>query len=95
MKGGNYSESQKMAGQKGWPQARAGNLRTGVMTDDQCRRPEGARDVETTAHHPTAPHFQLASDGHGDPARSHVQLSRSTWSFPTHSSLLDWQGLWL
>lgn len=95
MKGGNYSESQKMAGEKGWPQAKAGNLGKGIMMYDQCRRPEGAHDVGTTAHHPTTPHFQLASDGHGDPARSHVQLSRPTWSFPTHNSVLGSQGLWL
>lgn len=42
MKGGNYSESQKMAGQKGWPQAKAGELGKGVIMDDQGRRPEGA-----------------------------------------------------
>lgn len=57
MKGGNCSQSQKMAGQKGWSQAKA---MQGVMRDDGGWGLEGAPDVGTRT-----PHFQFTSKGHG------------------------------
>lgn len=85
MKGGNYSESQKMAERRAGPSPRP---RRGIMMDGKGKRPETVPDVGTAA-----PPFQFTSDGHGDPAISDGQLSSSTWRFLSHFFLLGWESL--
>lgn len=69
----------------------------GVMKDDPDSRPEGTCDVGTTARCP-APLPHPASSSHlwtwgSSNFMCSVQWGH-IWGFPTHSSLLDWEGVW-